>query len=303
MSATSAQRKAIVLDILMEESSVGVADLSKRLNVTPVTARADLDALEKEGLLVRTHGGAVLGHHPKVFERMQANQASKRRVARAAADLIADGDTIIVSAGTTTALIARYLLGERDVHIVTNNTLLLNYARANPQLRVTLIGGEFQPAEEGTVVVPDMDSQFDPVGIGKAFLEMTQRMMANPAQVVESQTELWQSYMKLWETSTRKMMGEDVEPVASPDKSDKRFRHDEWSENFVFDYIKQSYLLASRWLLHNVDGTDFPDEHSRRKVDFYIRQFIDAMAPTNFVATNPQVLQETIDSRGENLTV
>ena len=172
MSATSAQRKAIVLDILMEESSVGVADLSKRLNVTPVTARADLDALEKEGLLVRTHGGAVLGHHPKVFERMQANQASKRRVARAAADLIADGDTIIVSAGTTTALIARYLLGKRDVHIVTNNTLLLNYARANPQLRVTLIGGEFQPAEEGTVG-PMALQDLDQFHVSRAFIGIT----------------------------------------------------------------------------------------------------------------------------------
>jgi len=169
MSATFAQRKAIVLDILMEESSVGVADLSKRLNVTPVTARADLDALEKEGLLVRTHGGAVLGHHPKIFERMQANKALKRRVARAAADLIADGDTVIISAGTTTALISRYLLGKRDVHIVTNNTLLLGYARANPQLRVTLIGGEFQPAEEGTVGSMALQA-LDQFHVSRAFI-------------------------------------------------------------------------------------------------------------------------------------
>lgn len=169
MRATFARRKAIILDTLMEESSVAVADLSKRLNVTPVTARADLDALEKEGLLVRTHGGAVLGHHPKIFERIQANKALKRRVARAASELIADGDTIIISAGTTTSLIARYLLGKRDVHIVTNNTLLLSYARANPQLRVTLIGGEFQPAEEGTegpMALKDLD-QFH---VSRAFI-------------------------------------------------------------------------------------------------------------------------------------
>lgn len=135
----------------MEESSVSVSDLSRRLNVTPVTARADLSALEQEGLLVRTHGGAVPAHHPKILERMQAGKARKESIARTAAGMINDGDTVIVTAGTTTALIAKYLLGKRDVHIVTNNTLLLTYARMNPQVHVTLIGGEFRPSEEGTV--------------------------------------------------------------------------------------------------------------------------------------------------------
>ncbi|MEE8308665.1 MAG: DeoR/GlpR family DNA-binding transcription regulator [Gammaproteobacteria bacterium] len=169
MSATITKRKALVLDILMDEDSVSVSDLSRRLNVTPVTARADLDALEKEGLLVRTHGGALPAHHPKVFERMQANQELKGKVARAAANLIEDGDNIIISAGTTTALIAKFLLGKRDVHIVTNNTLLLSYARANPQLRVTLIGGEFRSSEEGTVG-PMALTAFDQFHVSRAFI-------------------------------------------------------------------------------------------------------------------------------------
>ena len=153
----------------------------------------------------------------------------------------------------------------------------------------------------GKQAQPDMDSQFDPVGIGRAFIEMTQRMMTDPAKMVEAQTELWQSYMKLWETTTRRMMGEEVAPVAVPNKGDKRFRGDDWSENLVFDYIKQSYLLAAQWLQQNVDQTEFPDAHTHQKVDFYIRQFSDAMAPTNFAATNPQVLRETVETRGENL--
>ena len=65
--------------------------------------------------------------------------------------MIKDGDTVIISAGTTTALIAKYLLGKKNIHIVTNNTLLLSYARTNPQVRVTLVGGEFRPEEEGVV--------------------------------------------------------------------------------------------------------------------------------------------------------
>jgi len=169
VSITFTERKAFILDILMEEDSVSVSDLSKRLNVTLVTARADLDALEKVGLLVRTHGGALPAHHPKIFEHMQANKELKGKVARAAANLIEDGDTIIISAGTTTALIAKFLLGKRDVHIVTNNTLLFSYARANPQLRVTLIGGEFRPSEEGTVG-PMALAALDQFHVSRAFI-------------------------------------------------------------------------------------------------------------------------------------
>ena len=144
MSSSFAERKSIILEMLMEESSVSVSELAKRLNVTVVTARADLAALEEEGLLVRTHGGAVPAQHPKIMERMQAQKGGKSSIAKAAAAMVEDGDTVIISAGTTTALIAKYLLGKRGVHIVTNNTLLLAYARTNPQLRVTLVGGEFR---------------------------------------------------------------------------------------------------------------------------------------------------------------
>src|SRR6056297_2597139 len=131
MSSSFAERKAVILDLLMERSSVSVSELAKRLNVTVVTARADLAALEAEGLLVRTHGGAVPAQHPKIMERIRAEKGVKATVAKAAAAIIEDGDTIIVSAGTTTALIAKYLLGKKNVHIVTNNTLLLSYARTN----------------------------------------------------------------------------------------------------------------------------------------------------------------------------
>ncbi|VGO23029.1 DeoR/GlpR family DNA-binding transcription regulator [Pontiella sulfatireligans] len=169
MSNNFSERKAIILELLMEESSVSVSELAKRLKVTVVTARADLVALEEEGLLVRTHGGAVPARHPKIMERSQANKEIKGAVAKVAASMIKDGDTVIITAGTTTALIAKYLLGKRDVHIVTNNTLLLTYARANPQLRVTLIGGEFRPSEEG-VVGPMALTAIDQFHVSTAFI-------------------------------------------------------------------------------------------------------------------------------------
>ena len=90
-------------------------------------------------------------------------------MAKAAAGLIDDGDTLLVSAGTTVALIAKYLLGKKNIHIVTNNTLLLTYARSNPQIRVTLVGGEFRPEEEG-VVGPLALQLIDQFYVSKAFI-------------------------------------------------------------------------------------------------------------------------------------
>ncbi|MEE9367235.1 MAG: DeoR/GlpR family DNA-binding transcription regulator [Pontiella sp.] len=169
MSNNFLERKSIILEMLIEKSGVSVSELAKRLNVTVVTARADLVALEEEGLLVRTHGGAVPSKHPKIMERMQADKGVKGSIAKAASAMIEDGDTVIISAGTTTALIAKYLLGKRGVHIVTNNSLLLAYARTNPQMRVTLVGGEFRPEEEG-VVGPMALAAIDQFHVSKAFI-------------------------------------------------------------------------------------------------------------------------------------
>ncbi len=141
----------------------------------------------------------------------------------------------------------------------------------------------------------------DPTSIGNTFLELTARMMADPAKMMEAQMALWQGYMELWQATGQKMMGQTAEPVVSPDPGDRRFRDDDWEENILFDYIKQSYLLSARWLQNTVRDVEGLDDKTAKKVDFYTRQFVDAMAPTNFVMTNPQVLRETIDSRGENL--
>ncbi len=141
----------------------------------------------------------------------------------------------------------------------------------------------------------------DPTVIGHAFQELTTRMMSDPAKLMESQMKLWQGYLDLWQTTTKRMMGEEAEPVATPSPSDKRFKDDEWQENPVFDYIKQSYLLASEFMLDSVRNVDGLDPKTAEKVDFYTRQYVDALAPTNFAMTNPQVIRRTIETGGENL--
>lgn len=141
----------------------------------------------------------------------------------------------------------------------------------------------------------------DPMNVGQAFIELTQQMMANPAQMMQAQMQLWQDYMGLWQTTTQKMMGAEVDAVAAPASDDRRFRDSEWDESIVFDYIKQSYLLSSRWLTNTVQEVDGLDEKTAKKVDFYTRQFVDALAPTNFMMTNPEVIRATVESKGENL--
>jgi polyhydroxyalkanoate synthase subunit PhaC len=141
----------------------------------------------------------------------------------------------------------------------------------------------------------------DQLRAGQAFLELTTRLMGNPGALVEAQVELWQDYMRLWQTTSRRMLGQEAEAVAQPERGDRRFRDPAWNDHAVFDFIKQSYLLTSRWMLE-VAGRDHGlDDKTRQKVEFYTRQFVDAMAPSNFVMTNPEVLRTTIESRGENL--
>ncbi|WP_207478929.1 PHA/PHB synthase family protein [Arenibaculum pallidiluteum] len=142
----------------------------------------------------------------------------------------------------------------------------------------------------------------DPLNIGGAFLEMTAKMMADPMRLMQAQMSLWNDYMTLWQRTTQRLLGgEETEPVITPAKDDRRFRDSAWDENTLFDYIKQSYLLSARFLQSTVRGVEGLDEKTRRKVDFYTRQFVDAMAPSNFVLTNPEVLRTTLESGGDNL--
>ncbi|MDE8343500.1 MAG: class I poly(R)-hydroxyalkanoic acid synthase [Acidocella sp.] len=141
----------------------------------------------------------------------------------------------------------------------------------------------------------------DPMPIGRAFMDMTMRLLADPARLVTVQLGFWQDYLTLWQTTTRRMMGMPQDPVIRAANGDKRFRDAQWDENEVFDFIKQSYLLSARYVQDVVKKTEGMDTETARKVDFYSRQFIDAMSPSNFLLTNPEVLRRTAETGGENL--
>jgi polyhydroxyalkanoate synthase subunit PhaC len=141
----------------------------------------------------------------------------------------------------------------------------------------------------------------DPLNLSRTFLELSQRMMADPASLMQAQVSLWQDYLRLWQTTGMRLLGQPAEPVVEPERGDRRFRDPAWDDHALFDFIKQSYLLTSRWMVDTVNEVDGFDDKTKQKIDFYTRQFVDAMAPSNFVATNPEVLRATIETQGGNL--
>ena len=141
----------------------------------------------------------------------------------------------------------------------------------------------------------------DELGIAKAYMDLYAKMLSNPAALAASSINLMMDYTQLWQSSWMKMMGMQVSPVAVPAKGDGRFKDDDWSSNFLFDYIKQSYLITARHLQHAVANVEGLPADSEKKVAFFTRQYVDALSPSNFALTNPQVLRETVASGGQNL--
>lgn len=142
----------------------------------------------------------------------------------------------------------------------------------------------------------------DPLGVGHSFTELLTHMMNNPDKLWQQQAEFWEEYAKLLQTATVRAMGDEQQkPYVEADPRDRRFKDEAWRDNAVFDFLKQSYLLTARWVQDTVHDVKGLDPHTARKVDFFTRQFVDAMSPSNFLLTNPEVLKATLDSKGENL--
>ena len=150
-------------------------------------------------------------------------------------------------------------------------------------------------AKQDKVTIPD------PGVVGDAFAKLSQALLADPGRLMQAQLQWWQQMGELWQHGLRRAAGGQERPLAEPDPADRRFKDEAWSEQLVFDYIKQSYLLAARWIQGTVAEVDTLDAKTKRKVEFYTRQFVDAMAPSNFVLTNPAALKQAAETKGESL--
>jgi polyhydroxyalkanoate synthase subunit PhaC len=156
-----------------------------------------------------------------------------------------------------------------------------------------------KPRESGEV----RDTVAEPMAdMVKTFSKLTEYWLSDPSRALEAQTRLFSGYMGIWANSVRKLSGEEVSDAVEADRGDKRFQDPEWGKNAFFDFLKQAYLVTSRWAADLVENTEGLDEHTRHKARFYVKQITNALSPSNFVLTNPELFRETVASHGENLT-
>src|SRR6187551_2429887 len=155
-----------------------------------------------------------------------------------------------------------------------------------------------KPREEGKIRSDLTEGLTDAV---KTVGRVAQYWMSDPQRAIELQTSLGRAYLDLWAGAVKRMAGEHSEPVVAPDPRDKRFSDPEWSQNQFFDFLKQAYLLTAQWADSLVKDAAGIDEHTRKKAEFYVKQIANAISPSNFVLTNPELLRETLSSNGENL--
>jgi polyhydroxyalkanoate synthase len=157
-----------------------------------------------------------------------------------------------------------------------------------------------EPREKGEVRDHVAEPAADMV---KTFSKLTEYWLSDPQRAIEAQTRLFAGYMGVWANAVQRA-GQGVEPPAAPiepERSDKRFQDPEWGRNAFFDFLKQTYLVTSRWAADLVEHADGLDEHTRHKARFYVKQVCDAISPSNFILTNPELFRETVASNGENL--
>ena len=135
----------------------------------------------------------------------------------------------------------------------------------------------------------------------KTFSAVAEFWLSDETRAADLQSKLAKAYIDLWGSAARRMAGEDAKPAISPSPRDKRFADPEWKSNQFFDFVLQLYLLTTQWAQDLVRNAEGLDPHTRKKAEFYVQQITNALAPSNFVLTNPEVLRETLASNGGNL--
>ena len=175
--------------------------------------------------------------------------------------------------------------------VAFSQSLARAYERAQPIIE------EFieKQAEAGNTI------NFDPLNVSESYAEFVESFWSDPERYWELQVEYWQKGLELWQESALKFMGEDAKPIIEPKPGDRRFKAQEWQDSALFDFIKQSYLLTCEWMDKTVRSAQGLDDAKKEKLAFSTQLFANALSPTNFALTNPDVIKETLASNGENL--
>jgi polyhydroxyalkanoate synthase len=137
---------------------------------------------------------------------------------------------------------------------------------------------------------------FDPSAPVRAMADFTVQLWSNPMALLQASQAAASEWAELWGTAARRAAGQEVEPLIAPERGDRRFGDPAWSEDPVFDYLKQAYLLASRQATDLVAKTEGIDEDTRTRAEFFTSAYLGALSPANFAFTNPEAIRRAIDT-------
>ncbi len=136
----------------------------------------------------------------------------------------------------------------------------------------------------------------------KSFIDLANAYTKHPEKLVEKQMQFWQTQNELWTSAWQQFMGQkEPKETGGQPASDRRFKDDSWHETQVFEFLNQSYLAATQWAQDFVEEASDLDEHERKKAKFYAEQVTNAISPSNFAFTNPEIIKLTLETNGENL--
>jgi len=183
-------------------------------------------------------------------------------------------------------------------YIINNPEAFANNLAKTLENAGKALAAYLEPREKGEV---KQDGADELTNVIKTLAQVGEYWASDPQRAVEAQSRLMTGYIDLWNSSLKRMMGESSLPAAQAEPRDKRFADPDWNDNQFFDFIKQLYLITSKWAEDLVLDASGLDEHTRHKAEFYVTQISNALSPSNFLMTNPELLRLTLESNGENL--
>jgi polyhydroxyalkanoate synthase len=183
-------------------------------------------------------------------------------------------------------------IGTIDVEALSRNLahLIENGGRA--------LAAYLKPREQGE---NDREMADEVAEVVKTLGQVAEYWLGDPQRAIELQTRLGKAYLDLWAAAAKRLAGQESSPVVAATPADKRFADPEWSSNQFYDFLKQGYLLTTQWANQLVSDASGLDAHTRQKAEFYVRQIGNALSPSNFILTNPELLRETVTSNADNL--
>lgn len=171
-------------------------------------------------------------------------------------------------------------------------TLSLNLARAAMTAQAAIAEAALSQADRPAALSPD------PFNVGPAMTQVMSGLASRPDKLFAAQADLFNRYMDLWASTTRRAAGEEA---SAPPSKDKRFKDPAWSENPMFDVMRQSYLVTADWMNGLVSSVEDIDPRTKRRAEFFTKLLTDAFSPSNFLASNPAALKALAESNGESL--